>query len=70
MDRLGIALKLAERNKWKAAVVFVDLDNYKIINDTFGHPAGDQILKLVALRMAGAKNVGKYQSHGCQTVAG
>ncbi len=51
MDRLGQALARAKRNTTKVAVLFLDLNNFKPINDTMGHSVGDQILKKVALRM-------------------
>lgn len=43
-DRTNIAINSAERQKKKVATLFVDLDNFKSINDTRGHKAGDQIL--------------------------
>lgn len=40
----------ADRQKMKIAVLFIDLDNFKPINDTMGHDAGDRVLKMVAQR--------------------
>ncbi len=50
-DRLHQAIKLAERNKTKFALLFVDLDHLKLINDQFNHEAGDALLVDVAKRM-------------------
>jgi diguanylate cyclase (GGDEF)-like protein len=51
MDRLELALAYAERSQTKAAVLFLDLDNFKTINDCFGHAIGDELLKVVATRL-------------------
>ncbi len=48
---LGHAMKSAHRRQQKLAVMFVDLDRFKNINDTFGHSAGDQALQEFAERM-------------------
>lgn len=49
-DRLGQAISSAKRHKLKAAIIFVDLDNFKIVNDALGHSIGDSLLKMVAAR--------------------
>lgn len=53
MDRLGQALPQARRRHDRVAVVFIDLDHFKPVNDTFGHRAGDDLLCQVARRING-----------------
>ncbi|RPI37997.1 MAG: EAL domain-containing protein [Nitrospiraceae bacterium] len=50
-DRLQQAISLVEREKKMLAILFLDLDNFKQINDTIGHRAGDQLLRSVADRL-------------------
>jgi diguanylate cyclase (GGDEF)-like protein len=52
MDRLGQALALARRERKLLALLFIDLDNFKTINDTKGHPVGDALLRSIATRLA------------------
>ena len=50
-DRLKQAMLYAQRYERRVTVAFMDLDNFKLINDSLGHNAGDDILKTVARRM-------------------
>jgi diguanylate cyclase (GGDEF)-like protein/PAS domain S-box-containing protein len=51
-DRLAHALALARRESEKLAVMIIDLDQFKDVNDTLGHPAGDQLLRNVGHRLS------------------
>lgn len=53
LDRLNQLVALAGRGNQRFALLFVDLDGFKRINDTYGHEAGDRVLKIVAARLSG-----------------
>jgi diguanylate cyclase (GGDEF)-like protein len=50
-QRLDYGLIQAKRHNWKLAILFIDLDKFKDINDTYGHQIGDKVLILVANRL-------------------
>jgi diguanylate cyclase (GGDEF)-like protein/PAS domain S-box-containing protein len=50
-DRLTMAMAHAKRHRQKVAVIFLDLDNFKNVNDSLGHAVGDQLLQAVAQRL-------------------
>ncbi len=52
MDRLALVLRDAQKTNCKAAMLFIDLDGFKNVNDTAGHEAGDLVLKTIAFRIA------------------
>lgn len=54
-DRLASTLSQAKRNKSLLAVMIIDLDNFKIINDTMGHAVGDKLLQSIAENLLQAK---------------
>jgi diguanylate cyclase (GGDEF)-like protein/PAS domain S-box-containing protein len=58
MDRLEQALATCYRHQHKGALLFVDLDNFKTLNDTHGHDKGDLLLQQVAIRLNGCTRTG------------
>lgn len=52
MDRLSLALRRLDRNRRLAAVMYLDVDNFKGFNDSLGHDAGDQVLVEIARRLS------------------
>jgi diguanylate cyclase (GGDEF)-like protein/PAS domain S-box-containing protein len=57
-DRLGLALIQAKRKRSELAVMFIDLDRFKLVNDTLGHVKGDELLQQVAGRLKGCLRKG------------
>jgi diguanylate cyclase (GGDEF)-like protein len=53
-DRLDVALASARRHRTRLGVLMVDLDRFKEINDTYGHQAGDEVLRVTASRLQNA----------------
>ena len=63
-QRLHIELEKAAKNQTSLSIIMMDLNNFKLFNDTYGHPVGDQILKKVALSLSqscsGCGFLGRY----------
>lgn len=58
MDRLELAMAAGSRSQAVSALMFIDLDNFKVINDTLGHHIGDLLLQQVAQRLLECVRVG------------
>ena len=70
-DRLGVSLADAERHGRAFALLYLDLDGFKAINDTYGHASGDAVLVEVARRLRGALRASDTlaRMHGDEFVA-
>jgi len=62
-EQLGLLLRVARRQNQMLGLIFLDLDNFKRINDSLGHSAGDQLLKEVARRLAGCVRESDVVAH-------
>ncbi len=69
LDRLEAALERAGCNGSAFAVLFIDLDGFKLINDSLGHAAGDELLIDVAGRVRGSLRTGVHRGAGEQSIA-
>jgi diguanylate cyclase (GGDEF)-like protein len=58
MEQLSSALDEAGRNRWPLSVIMLDLDYFKQVNDTHGHLAGDEVLRMVSDLMRGVTRLG------------
>jgi len=54
IEQLQKSIAFAERHAQQMAIMFIDLDNFKRVNDTLGHAAGDELLRVVSGRLAGS----------------
>jgi diguanylate cyclase len=64
LEQLSTALKVAQEQGTKLALIYLDLDNFKRVNDTLGHGVGDELLKLMAERLAKVCGGGAHAGDG------
>jgi diguanylate cyclase (GGDEF)-like protein/PAS domain S-box-containing protein len=57
-DHMELALAQSQRTSSRLAVLFLDLDRFKLVNDTMGHGVGDEVLRQVAVRLRGCVRAG------------
>ncbi|AQT80610.1 hypothetical protein B1R94_17085 [Mycolicibacterium litorale] len=57
-DHLNHAMQMRQRDSLSVGVLIMDLDDFKVVNDTLGHPVGDELLNLVADRILGSVRAG------------
>ncbi len=58
MDRVEVALRRSARSGLRVAIIFLDLDRFKLVNDSLGHDVGDRVLCAVAERLSGVMRAG------------
>ena len=63
------ALNVAKRNKTRVAILYVDLDKFKPINDTYGHDVGDEVLRTAASRITACLREGRVDEEGVTRLA-
>lgn len=63
LERLEREIRRAQQNKWRLAVLFLDLDRFKSVNDTLGHAAGDALLQQAAERLCAITRPGDIVAH-------
>ena len=66
-DRLQQAIRAADRNTTSVALLVMDLDRFKEVNDTFGHHTGDQLLEQLGQRLGSVLRASRRQTRGCHT---